>query len=142
MVKRGGGESLAVAGYEQLRSAILDSRELRPGQRLTTALSAETLAHLTEARVINEGEVLRLSVQRGDVAWESEVVASHHRLVGEPLFLPGDPPSRNPSWARAHTDFHHTLIKACGNPVSRTRQILDEFGFPESAPGGATGAAS
>src|SRR3712207_5344786 len=133
MVKRAGGESLAVAAYEQLRSAILDAGELMPGQRLKpvelsgqyevslsvvrealgllaakglvridrnrgfriTPLSLETLAHLTETRVINEGAALRLSVRRGDVAWESDVLAAHHRLASQPLFLPGDPPPRN-----------------------------------------------
>jgi len=155
MVKRAGGESLAVAAYEQLRSAILDAGELMPGQRLKpvelsgqyevslsvvrealgllaakglvridrnrgfriTPLSLETLAHLTETRVINEGAALRLSVRRGDVAWESDVLAAHHRLASQPLFLPGDPPPRNCEWARAHTEFHYALIKACGNPL-------------------------
>jgi DNA-binding GntR family transcriptional regulator len=155
MVKREGGESLAVTVYEQVRSAILDSAELVPGQRIkpaelgqrygvslsvvrealsllaakglvridrnrgfhVTPLTEETLTAVTEARLINEGAALRLSVQRGDVAWESDVLAAHHRLAGQPLFLPGDPPPRNSEWAHAHIDFHHTLIKACGNPV-------------------------
>ncbi|WP_131736395.1 GntR family transcriptional regulator [Actinomadura roseirufa] len=155
MVKREGGESLAVAVYARLRSAILDTGELVPGERLrpaelsgrygvslsvvrealgllaakglvriernrgfrVTPLSPEVLADLTEARVINEGAALRLSVERGDVAWESEVLAAHHRLAGQPLFLDGDPPPRNGEWARAHIEFHHVLIKACGNSV-------------------------
>jgi len=155
MVKRAGGESLAVAVYEQVRSAILNSGELLPGQRLkpadlsgrygvslsvvrealgmlaakglvridrnrgfhVTPLTEETLADVTEARLINEGAAVRLSVQRGDVSWESEVLAAHHRLASQPLFLPGDPPPRNDEWAQAHIEFHHALIKACGNPI-------------------------
>jgi DNA-binding GntR family transcriptional regulator len=155
MVKRAGGESLAVAVYEQVRSAILNSGELLPGQRLkpadlsgrygvslsvvrealgmlaakglvridrnrgfhVTPLTEETLKDVTEARLINEGAAVRLSVQRGDVCWESEVLAAHHRLASQPLFLPGDPPPRNDEWAQAHIAFHHALIKACGNPI-------------------------
>ncbi|WP_410589273.1 GntR family transcriptional regulator [Amycolatopsis sp. lyj-23] len=80
-------------------------------------LSLQALTDLTEARVVNEGAALRLSVRRGGVTWESEVLAAHHRLAGQPMFLPGDPQRRNEEWARAHLEFHHTLIQACGNAV-------------------------
>ncbi|MEU7788033.1 GntR family transcriptional regulator [Amycolatopsis sp. NPDC049159] len=82
-----------------------------------TPLSMQALADLTEARAINEGSALRLSVQRGGVTWESEVLAAHHRLAGQPMLLTGPPVRRNEEWARAHLEFHHTLIKACGNAV-------------------------
>jgi DNA-binding GntR family transcriptional regulator len=82
-----------------------------------TPLSLRALTDLTEARAINEGSALRLSVRRGGIAWESEVLAAHHRLAGPPMILPGPPARRNEEWARAHLEFHHTLIKACGNTV-------------------------
>lgn len=82
-----------------------------------TPLSLPALGNLTEARVINEGNALRLAVERGGVTWESEVLASHHRLASLPMFVPGDPPRRNEEWARAHLEFHRALIQACGNPV-------------------------
>ncbi|WP_370963913.1 GntR family transcriptional regulator [Amycolatopsis sp. cg9] len=82
-----------------------------------TPLSMQALTDLTEARAINEGSALRLSVQRGGVTWESEVLAAHHRLAGQAMLLPGPPLRRNEDWARAHLEFHHTLIKACGNAV-------------------------
>lgn len=82
-----------------------------------TPLSAEALANLTSARKITEGAALRLSVQRGDVLWESEVLAAHHRMASLPMFLPDDPPKRNEEWALAHLAFHHKLIEACGNPI-------------------------
>jgi len=56
-----------------------------------TPLSAETLRNLTGARKIIEGGALRLSVQRGGVAWESELLAAHHRMASLPVTLPGDP---------------------------------------------------
>lgn len=80
-------------------------------------LSREALEALTEARVVNEGAALRLSLSRGGVTWESEVLAAHHRLASQPMMLPGEPPERNEEWAYAHLAFHHALISACGNPV-------------------------
>ncbi len=154
MVRRSGGESLAVDVYEQIRVDIFNRRfapgeRLRPGelgerfgvstsvmrealgllasQKLVriernrgfhvTTLSREALADLTMARKINEGAALRLSVERGGVTWESEVLAAHHRLASEPLYLTGDPTIRNNDWAAAHIAFHYKLIEACGNHV-------------------------
>jgi DNA-binding GntR family transcriptional regulator len=79
--------------------------------------SLEALAHLTATRKITEGAALRLSVTRGGLTWESEVIAAHHRMANLPILLPDAPTSRNEEWARAHLDFHHKLIEACGNPV-------------------------
>jgi len=82
-----------------------------------TTLSLDALASLTFARVINEGAALRLSLERGDLTWESEVLAAHHRLASLPMFLPDQPEVRNEVWAQAHMAFHHALIQACGNDV-------------------------
>ena len=82
-----------------------------------TTLSPDALADLTLARKINEGAALRMSVERGGVSWESEVLAAHHRMASEPIYRPDDPHSRNPAWATAHIAFHDKLIGACGNPV-------------------------
>ena len=82
-----------------------------------TTLSPDALADLTLARRINEGAALRLSVQRGGVSWESEVLAAHHRMASEPIYRPDDPQRRNNDWAVAHIAFHDKLIDACGSPV-------------------------
>lgn len=154
MVKRGGGESLAVDVYAQLRAEIFD-RRFKPGERLrpvelgqrfgvsisvmrealgllasqnlvliernrgfhVTTLSAAALTDLTVTRKINEGAALRLAVERGGVTWESEVLAAHHRLISQPIFLPGQPKTRNNEWASAHIAFHYKLIEACDNQV-------------------------
>ncbi len=154
MVKRAGGESLAVDVYDQLRAEIFD-RLFKPGERLkpielgqrfgvsisvmrealgllasqnlvriernrgfhVTTLSAGALTNLTVTRKINEGAALRLAVERGGVAWESEILAAHHRLASRPVYLPGQPKARNGEWASAHTAFHYKLIEACDNEV-------------------------
>jgi DNA-binding GntR family transcriptional regulator len=80
-------------------------------------LSPDALADLTLARKINEGAALRLSVERGGVGWESEVLAAHHRMSSEPIYRPDAPQRRNNDWAAAHIAFHYKLIEACGSPV-------------------------
>jgi len=82
-----------------------------------TTLSPDALADLTLARKINEGAALRMSVERGGVSWESEVLAAHHRMASEPIYCPDDPHRRNNNWAVAHVAFHDKLIDACGSPV-------------------------
>ncbi len=82
-----------------------------------TPLSPSALTDLTLARKINEGAALRLSIERGTVAWEAEVLACHHRMASQPTYLPDEPDRRNNDWAAAHIAFHYTLIEACGNQV-------------------------
>jgi DNA-binding GntR family transcriptional regulator len=80
-------------------------------------LSYDALASLTDARKVNEGAALRMSVARGGIAWESEVIAAHHRMASLPMSIATDPTARNEEWALAHLSFHAALIEACGNPV-------------------------
>lgn len=156
VVKRRGGESLAVDVFAALRAEIFD-RRFSPGERLkpvalaerfdvsigvlrealgllaaqhlvviernrgfhVTMLSRENLLALTFARKVNEGAALRLSVERGDVKWESEVLAAHHRLASDSSYRIDEDGAyhRNASWAAAHIAFHRALICACGNDV-------------------------
>ena len=80
-------------------------------------LSQEALEDLTVARKLNEGAALRMSIERGGVTWESEVLAAHHRMANEPVYLPHVSGAHNPEWAAHHVAFHHQLIQACGNAV-------------------------
>jgi DNA-binding GntR family transcriptional regulator len=80
-------------------------------------LSPVVLADLTLARKINEGAALRMSIERGGVGWESEVLAAHHRMASESQYRADDPHARNNEWAVAHITFHFKLIEACGNNV-------------------------
>ncbi len=69
---------------------------------------------VAEARRTVEPLVLRLSLERGDLAWEARVRATHHRLARTP---PGSGPHYSGEWAEAHRVFHRTLLEGCGNPV-------------------------
>ena len=79
-------------------------------------LSMDELRQLTIARKVNECGALRESIERGDVSWESEVMAAHHLLVKTPVYPYDDPEHTNEEFAAAHERFHFTLLQACANP--------------------------
>jgi DNA-binding GntR family transcriptional regulator len=82
------------------------------------SLSPDDLRDLTEARVEIEALVIRLAVRRGDVAWESAVVAAHHRLLrtaGPGGHPPGPTAGTGEDWFQVHEDYHRTLLAGCGN---------------------------
>lgn len=82
------------------------------GFRVIT-LSAKDLDELTEARCGIESLVLRYSIERGDVLWESALVAAHHHLASTPtLTAKGD---QNPQWFDVHERFHEALLNGCDN---------------------------
>ena len=79
-------------------------------------LSVADLKNLTDARAAIETLVLGQAVKHGDVAWESEVLAAHHRLERTPQQASGDPGRLSEDWTAAHGAYHHTLLAGCPNP--------------------------
>ncbi|WP_221329555.1 GntR family transcriptional regulator [Actinoplanes sp. L3-i22] len=65
---------------------------------------------LAEARATFEPAVLRLSIERGDLDWESRVRAAHHRLARTPAY-------EKSAWSTAHREFHRALLDGCGNAI-------------------------
>lgn len=84
------------------------------GFRVVT-LSTEGLQHLLLARQLNECRALEISIERGDINWESEVVAAHHRMISTPVYTQEDAEHSNDAFAVAHKDFHFALLSACDN---------------------------
>ncbi|WP_329352876.1 GntR family transcriptional regulator [Streptomyces sp. NBC_01261] len=72
---------------------------------------------ITQARRTVEPVVLRLSIEHGDLDWESRVRAAHHRLARTPTHAPEEGEHYSAAWAEAHRVFHRTLLEGCGNPV-------------------------
>ncbi len=60
-----------------------------------------------------ETMALKLSIERGDVAWESLVLASFHQLAA--ISAKDDNGSLDPEWERRHKAFHFALTSACGS---------------------------
>lgn len=78
-------------------------------------LSRERLENIVQARVEVEGITIRISVESGDLAWESSVMAAHHTLNRTPLRL--EDQGLNPDWVTAHRQFHAQLLAGCQNDV-------------------------
>jgi DNA-binding GntR family transcriptional regulator len=105
------------------QSVIREALTRLAGQQIVIALPQQgfrvaplTLADLTaltEARMHIEGLVLRLAVQRGDVAWEASAVAAHHQLLRTPTRL--ETGGVNEQWLTAHETYHAALLAGCGN---------------------------
>jgi DNA-binding GntR family transcriptional regulator len=89
--------------------------EPRIGFRVTP-LSLQDLLDLTATRCDIEGLALRYAVERGDVEWESRLVAAHHVLERTPLLAADGPPRVSDDWEAAHAAFHAALIDGCGSP--------------------------
>jgi DNA-binding GntR family transcriptional regulator len=81
-----------------------------------TALSERDLRNLTQARCEIETLTLRHAIAEGDIDWQSQVLATHHRLANTPMMEPDDPESFSEDWAEAHRLFHETLLEGCDNP--------------------------
>jgi len=80
--------------------------------------SEEELNNIIQARSINESEALRLSIAHGDLTWESNVIAAHHKLSQTPEFEEANRKlAVREGWSDIHRQFHYELIAACPNPV-------------------------
>lgn len=86
-------------------------------------VSVDDLTELTEARCVLEAEVLKLSIQEGDLDWESRVIAAHHRLSRVPRMDEADPARISDAWAQAHAAFHETLLDGCINSRLRSTAL-------------------
>ncbi len=78
-------------------------------------VSAPDLDDLTDVRVLVETAALRRSIEHGDLAWESALVAAHHRLANTPM-TDDDPDQLSDEWMHAHNAFHAATMSACGSP--------------------------
>ena len=109
-------------GLTRLAEQGLVQSEPQHGFRVTP-LSDDDLEDLTTARCALEGLVLRMSIEHGDIAWESELVAAHHALDRTAMETDGDPALMTEEWTVAHSRFHAALLAACHNQRLRTMAL-------------------
>lgn len=96
---------LSTGGFVQ----IVDQRGFK-----VAPVHPKELMDVLSLRIKLESMALRSSIGLGDIAWEEQIVASHHRLsrycaVNESGELDAD-------WEQAHKSFHIALVSACGSP--------------------------
>lgn len=91
-------------------------------------LSVPDLLDLTRVRIEIETLVLRESVRDGDLHWEAELVAAHHRMAGAAKAAPiVSPQGPNYEWRAAHSEFHAALGAACSSALLKSlrQQLFD-----------------
>lgn len=90
-------------------------------------LSLDGLRDITEVRCRSEQLAVEFAIERGDLLWESELMAAHHQLSRTPRRGPDDPDHLADNWAIAHRAFHAKLIEASRVPVllELSRQLAD-----------------
>lgn len=113
--KYGASVSVIREALTRLAEQSLVTSAPRIGFRVAP-LSLDDLRDITAARVDVEGLALRYSIEHGDVTWEANLVAAHHRLERTPLLEGDDPPRVSDAWEEAHRAFHAALLEGCGNP--------------------------
>ncbi len=85
-------------------------------------------ADLNVARTAIEKEALRLSLARGDDAWEARVVAATYIMQKEDAALSPLLEKVPDSWERANAAFHTALVSACGSTwLLRLRMQLHDL---------------
>jgi DNA-binding GntR family transcriptional regulator len=81
--------------------------------------SPEHLRDVCAVRREVECLALRWSIERGDLTWESHVVAAFHRLSRETKFE-GSSHRLSRPWVEAHRNFHAALTSASGSVMIET----------------------
>lgn len=82
--------------------------------------TTRSVSEHAQLRVLIEIEAARLAIERGDLEWEANLAASHHRLSHLETRLGR---MENPSldelriWTEAELGFHGALIAACDSSV-------------------------
>ena len=110
------GVSLSVVREAVTRLASEDLVEATPQRGFRVcSLSLDHLHDLTWMRIQLETLALRQSIAKGDISWEADLVAAHHRLAVTPMYF--EDGTGNVEWLTAHAGFHAALAAASGSPI-------------------------
>src|SRR5580700_6347963 len=88
--------------------------ETNRGSRVSEA-SLPELADLMATRRAIERLCLTAAIERGDAAWEAEIVGSMHLLSRTKLPASVGDRERATQWEAQHRRFHVALVAACGS---------------------------
>lgn len=88
-------------------------------------IDREDLVDITRLRFVVEREGLRLSFERGDDAWEGDILATLHRLRSFVRRHGIEKHEGSPEFDELHKAFHEALIAGCGS--KRIRQTASQL---------------
>jgi DNA-binding GntR family transcriptional regulator len=101
-------------GLSRLLAEGLVTTEDQRGFRVAP-VSRDDLADIIRNRVALESMALAASIERGDDAWEADLLAAHHRLSKfETRRWEG---RELDEWETWHRTYHDALIRGCGSPI-------------------------
>lgn len=112
----------------QLVSEELVFAEGQRGFQVSPA-SADDLREIGDLRLLLERHAIAKSFAKGDLDWEADVVAAHHKLNSiEQRLLAGET-DLTLTWVACDFAFHQALISACGSRalLSLHRSVFDRF---------------
>jgi GntR family carbon starvation induced transcriptional regulator len=91
--------------------------------------SVANLREIGDLRLLLENHALALSFATGDLDWEADVVAAHHKLTTVEKALLAGAADRTYEWIKYDFAFHHALIAACGSKslLALHQSIFDRF---------------
>jgi len=82
-----------------------------------TPISAANLREVADMRCLLEAHALRQSFEVGDMEWEGDVVAAHHKLASLERRMKAGERTQAQAWKNYDREFHRALISACGSRV-------------------------
>lgn len=89
------------------------------------------LEELMDLRVLIEGEGAVQSMRQGDMEWEADLAAAHHKLahIEGRMAEAEDHAPLVPIWTRVDWEFHQTLLSACPSGALRDahRAVYERF---------------
>jgi GntR family carbon starvation induced transcriptional regulator len=89
-------------------------------------VSPKDLTDITDLRVLIEMEAIKLSIQRGDKNWETNLHAAYQRLDREQT-RHGERYQLSQTWCQLHREFHDALAAGCdAPPLLEVRRALFE----------------
>jgi len=80
-----------------------------------SGVSTDDFRDLCRFREVLETSAIRASMEQGDDDWETEIIASHHRLEIVEKERDRDRHAHAETWTDRHKMFHYALISACGS---------------------------
>jgi DNA-binding GntR family transcriptional regulator len=80
-----------------------------------TPVSLDDLEDTTRVRQQIECLALRQAIERGDINWETQIIAAQHKLSRTSQRDPEDPMMMNAAWEKYHRDLHEALVAGCGS---------------------------
>jgi GntR family transcriptional regulator, carbon starvation induced regulator len=119
-------------GISPLREALtrLNSERLvtSVGQRgfRVAPLTEYDVEDTMQTRIVIEREALARSIARGDIGWETALVAAFHALSRNPI--PKQEGAATDLWTLHHRQFHMALLSACGSRwlIELAGQLFDQ----------------